>query len=305
MKSNRTVIGMFDSGIGGLSVLHEALKSLPEPEYLYYADTDHVPYGTKSVEEIREFTDGIIRFLVSRGANAVLIACNTATSAAVNLMRERYDIPIIGMEPAVKPALLLTEKSAQQQSLFPAGQDTSHLLEGTAVDNTAVLLEQNTRRVLVLATPLTLRESKLETLIAKYDSHHSVDKLPAEELVHFAERGDFSEKRILTYLEEILKPFDRTAYGAVVLGCTHFNYFLPELRKVFPQGTHFIDGVDGTVRRTADLLGLELRGTSRAVKREAHRPDFVRYFFSGREADANELVRLENLHARLESCSIG
>lgn len=278
MISDRTRIGMFDSGIGGLSVLHQALKSLPEPEYLYYADTDHVPYGTRTVEEIRDFTEEIIRFLTNEGAQAVIIACNTATSAAVSLMREKYTIPIIGMEPAVKPALELAKMDAETEG---AKQPDCE------------------KRVLVLATPLTLRESKMEALIAKYDAHHLVDKLPAEELVYFAERGDFDETEILSYLQELMEPFDKEAYNSVVLGCTHFNYFLPELKKVFPEGVHFVDGVQGTLKRTADLLGLSYAKECRS----AGETESVRYFFSGREVTGtDEVQKIAKLHARLDAC---
>ena len=150
--------------------------------------------------------------------------------------------------------------------------------------------------------------------------------MPAEELVRFAERDEFNEGRIVAYLTDILAPLDLASYGAVVLGCTHFNYFLPELKKVFPEGTHFIDGVGGTIRRTADLLNLRLReqiGTGLEGGIQADRGDVgsqidlstepdgvasykVTYFFSGRELTSyGELQRMERLHDRLEACHTG
>ena len=123
-------IGFFDSGIGGLTVLSEALKRLPNHEYLYYADTVHAPYGPKPKEEVREYVFKAIEFLVNEGAQIIVIACNTATSIAVSELRQKYSIPIIGMEPAVKPAIESVENS--------------------------------TKRVLVTATPLTLKEEKLK-----------------------------------------------------------------------------------------------------------------------------------------------
>ena len=98
-------IGIFDSGIGGLSVLHVAKRLLPHEQFIYYADEKHVPYGEKSKEEIIGYVDEIIQFMINHGAKAVVIACNTATSAAVALMRKKYSLPIIGMEPAVKKAV--------------------------------------------------------------------------------------------------------------------------------------------------------------------------------------------------------
>ena len=107
-------IGFFDSGIGGLTVLSEALKRLPNHEYLYYADTDHAPYGPKPKEEVREYVFKAIEFLVNEGAQIIVIACNTATSIAVSELRQKYSIPIIGMEPAVKPAIESVENSTKR-----------------------------------------------------------------------------------------------------------------------------------------------------------------------------------------------
>ena len=102
-------IGMFDSGIGGLTLLKEALKQMPREEYHYYADTDHVPYGYHSTEEIREYSDAAVGFLTGKGCEVIVLACNTATSAAVSFLRGKYPVPVIGIEPAVKPALKLRE----------------------------------------------------------------------------------------------------------------------------------------------------------------------------------------------------
>ncbi len=128
-------IGFFDSGIGGLTVLSEAIKRLPNHEYLYYADTLHAPYGPKPKEEVRGYVFEAIEFLVQQGAQIIVIACNTATSIAIEELRTKYSIPIIGMEPAVKPAIHLKDEMK--------------------------------KRVLVTATPLTLKEEKLHRLIQR------------------------------------------------------------------------------------------------------------------------------------------
>ena len=125
-------IAIFDSGIGGLSVLYQAKRMLPEAHFLYYADEDHVTYGEKTREQILTYTDEAVRFLIDRGADAIVLACNTATSAAAATLRDRYPLPIIGMEPAVKLAL---------------NQDDTH-------------------RVLVAAAPITIRGNKLRCLVA-------------------------------------------------------------------------------------------------------------------------------------------
>ena len=153
-------IGIFDSGLGGLSVLHCARKMAPEHDYIFYADTEHVPYGEKTVEQVREYVDHIIKFMISKGVDIIIIACNTATSALSMEYRKTFLIPIVGIEPAVKKAL--DEYGNQEQ------------------------------RVLVAATPITIHGHKLEHLIQNLDHHHKVDLVAAPGLVRFAENGIFS-----------------------------------------------------------------------------------------------------------------
>ena len=215
-------IGFFDSGIGGLTVLSEALKRLPNHEYLYYADTDHAPYGPKPKEEVREYVFKAIEFLVNEGCQIIVIACNTATSIAVSELRQKYSIPIIGMEPAVKPAIESVENS--------------------------------TKRVLVTATPLTLKEEKLKQLIQRLDKHHQTDLLPLPDLVRFAESYEFSDEAILPYLKQCLQSFDINKYGAVVLGCTHFPLFAHHFEKIFSSEVRLIDGSSGTVSHLEKLI---------------------------------------------------
>ncbi len=215
-------IGIFDSGIGGISVLYEALKILPDEEYIYYADTLNVPYGPKPKEEVKKYVFHAIDFLVSQKVQAVVIACNTATSVAIEDLRAAYLIPIIGMEPAVKPAVELNKDS--------------------------------TKRVLVTATALTLKEEKLKNLISKVDNHHIVDLLPLPELVRFAENRVFEEQTVLTYLQKQLAAFELNRYETVVLGCTHFPFFKDAFRKLFPPHVSIIDGAGGTARNLYRIL---------------------------------------------------
>lgn len=207
-------IGIFDSGIGGLSVLHEALKVLPNEHYLYYADTAHVPYGTKPKDEIRRYIFDAVAFLRDQGCEAVVIACNTATSVAIDDLRAAFTFPIIGMEPAVKPAV------------------EAH----------------NHKRVLVFATEMTLKEPKFHNLVAKIDNEGIVDYLSLQELVMFSERFEFDSPTVLPYLKACLSSLDLSTYGTVVLGCTHFIYFRPHFREVLPAGTVILDGNAGTVQ---------------------------------------------------------
>jgi len=260
-------IGIMDSGIGGLSVLREALKLLPNEDYLYYADTANVPYGEKTKAEVQRLVCGAVDFIVRQGVKAVLVACNTATYAAIESIRAKYPIPIIGMEPAVKPAV---EKSRSNAN----------------------------KRVLVTATPMTIREEKLHNLIARSDSEDIVDLLPLPGLVTFAERGDFDEKTVLPYLEDRLSGLDLGDYEAVVLGCTHFIFFRDMFGKLFPPSVGIIDGNAGTVRNLKRIL------TEKALL-DGGSGDVVYYNSGGRAEDRTALDRIERLFERLEAVEEG
>lgn len=215
-------IGFFDSGIGGLSVLREALKILPNENYIYYADTRHVPYGVKPKEEVKQYVFQAVAFMAAQGIKGLVIACNTATSIAVKELREMYQFPIVGMEPAVKPAV---ERNG--------GED---------------------KRVLVLATPLTLREEKFQNLVDQVDCGHIVDFLPLPELVMFAEQLEFSQEVVGSYLTSSLAKYNLKNYGTIVLGCTHFPFFKSVFQKVLPPHIDLIDGNVGTVKHLKNVL---------------------------------------------------
>jgi len=206
-------IGFFDSGIGGVTVLYEALKVLPREDYVYYADTLHNPYGIRPKEEIRELVLEAVDFIVKQKIKALVVACNTATSVAIEDLRKIYRFPVIGMEPAVKPA----------------------------VEN------HKNKRVLVFATELTLKEKKFKNLLLRFDLRNIVDYIPLQELVRFAERFEFNREVILPYLQEKLSTFNIDDYGTVVLGCTHFQFFKDLFRQVLPSDIDIIDGNKGTV----------------------------------------------------------
>lgn len=214
-------IGFFDSGIGGLSVLREALAVLPNENYIYFADSDNAPYGTRSKEEVKKLTFNAVKFLSSKNIKAVVIACNTATSAAVRDLRQVYDFPVIGMEPAVKPAV---EKN-----------------------------NNGDKRVLVLATPLTLKEEKFQSLVSRFDAAHIVDMLPAPNLVEFAEKFSFDGIEVESYIREIL-PANINQYGTLVLGCTHFPLFKQAIKEIIPSDIDIIDGNRGTINHLYDIL---------------------------------------------------
>lgn len=252
-------IAFFDSGVGGLSVLHHAMKVLPHEQFVFFADEDHVPYGTKSKEQVRDFVAEAFDFLMTKDVKAIVTACNTATSVAVAEMRRRYDIPIIGMEPAAKKAL---------------DMDGEH-------------------RVLVTATPITVKGRKMELLIEKVDKSHLIDRLALPGLVEFAERQEFESQAVTDYLTRQFERFDFAQYSALVLGCTHFNYFKDTMRKLLPDNVQFVDGNEGTVREL--IRRLEERN-----QLEHNRPS-VEYYYSGRLVkEDKELLRLQSYLKRLE-----
>lgn len=211
-------IGIFDSGIGGLSVLAHAREAMPDVDFLYYADTDHVPYGTKSREEIIRYSLAAAEFLIKNGADAILVACNTATSMAVDTLRAAFPHPIVGMEPALKPAL----------ALHPH------------------------QRILVTATPATIHGQKLHDLLQKNaEPDDNVDLVALPELVRFAENGNFDPTAVSEYIRGQIT---KTDYTACVLGCTHFPYFRDSFRMVLPSA-ELIDGTEGTVNRLCCVTG--------------------------------------------------
>lgn len=220
-------IGVFDSGIGGLSVLAAARQKMPDVNFIYYADTDHVPYGTKSREEIVTYSLAAADFLVSNGAEAVLVACNTATSMAVELLRASFSCPVVGMEPAVKPAIIRHPKE----------------------------------RILVTATPATIHGQKLHDLLERNaDDGVQIDLVPLPDLVVFAENGIFDPDVVGAYIQSRIQ---RSDYTACVLGCTHFPYFKDSFRLVLPDA-ELIDGTLGTVNRLCAVTGYD--PPSEAVK---------------------------------------
>ena len=218
-------IVFFDSGVGGLTVLKEAIKLLPNEKYIYYADSDNAPYGTKTKEEVLRLTIDAVNSLVWDEIKALVVACNTATSIAIDSLRQKFDFPIVGMEPAVK----------------------------LAVD------QNKTKKILVLATPLTLKEKKFSSLVKRLDSEEIVDILPLQKLVEFAERYIFNDERVHNYLEDNFSDIDLDNYSSIVLGCTHFSFFKKQISAITNDRFEIIDGNLGTVNRLVALLGENIR----------------------------------------------
>lgn len=243
-------IAIFDSGIGGLSVLREALKILPFEDYIYFADTEHVPYGVKNKEEVKMLVLKAGEFLNAQKIKMLVVACNTATSSAITELRSKYDFPVVGMEPAVKPA----------------------------VSN------NKNKRVLVLATELTLKEQKFRELVDKVDNEKIVDLLSLPELVEFAERFIFDDQTIIPALREKLSALNLESYGTVVLGCTHFPFYKSALQKIFPLGTEIIDGNLGTVTHMKNILEKE------QLKNQGASKGKIDFFHSGKPITDKQIL---------------
>lgn len=220
-------IAVFDSGVGGISVLRELIKVMPNEDYIYYGDSKNAPYGMKTKEEVRSLTIAAAEYLFAQGAKSLVVACNTATSAAVKVLRELYpDVPLVGIEPAVKPAA----------TLKPNG------------------------RVLVMATPMTIREEKFQKLMAKYEDLAEIIPLPCPGLMDFVERGDLHSEDFRRYLEELLFVHRIHPVDSVVLGCTHYPFAKELIQEILGPDVKVYDGGEGTAREMkrrlteADLL---------------------------------------------------
>ncbi|MGI6685447.1 MAG: glutamate racemase [Bacillota bacterium] len=219
MHHNNLPIGFFDSGLGGVSVLAEAACLLPYESLIYLGDTAHSPYGTKDASVVKRFSLQAVDFLVKKGIKALVVACNTATSVAIKDIREAYDMPVIGMEPALKPAV---EKADQGE-------------------------------IVVMATPVTLRERKFHSLLSLYEDNHDIVPLPCPGLVELIEKGIYSGALIQNYLTNIFAPLIKEKISTVVLGCTHYLFIKKELAKFIPH-VQIIDGNLGTVKNLQRIL---------------------------------------------------
>jgi glutamate racemase len=209
-------IGFFDSGVGGISVLKEAVAFLPYENFIYFGDSKNAPYGVKSVKEVKELTFRAVEFLLNKDVKAVVVACNTATSAAIEDLRVNYrECPIIGIEPALKPAVELEKKG----------------------------------KIIIMATPMTLAENKFKRLMIKYSAEHDIEPLPCPGLVELIENGILEGERVEEYLRNKLKPFENSEVAAVVLGCTHYPFVKSSIKAVLKDDASIIDGSAGTVKQ--------------------------------------------------------
>lgn len=223
MSEKHDYIAVFDSGVGGISVLRELLRLMPQERYLYFGDSANAPYGTRPTCEVRALTLTAAKHLMQRGCKALVVACNTATAAAIKDLREIYpEKIIIGIEPALKVAA----------DHFPG------------------------KEIGVMATPVTLREEKFDILLNRFSDICSVHKLPAPGLAELVEHGLTDSPETEALLSPLLAPY-KDKLAAVVLGCTHYPFAAPVIQRLVGRNTALLDGGPGTARQTRRRLQAE------------------------------------------------
>ena len=221
MDRRENYIAVFDSGVGGISVLRHLVRVMPGERFLYFGDSANAPYGSRSTEEVRRLTlAGAAYLLENYPLKALVIACNTATAAAVKQVREKYpDLIVIGIEPALKVAA----------DHFPGG------------------------RIGVMATEVTLREEKFDLLLHRFDRDCAITKIPAPGLVQLVEQGKVDHPETDALLHRILDPY-AGKLDALVLGCTHYPFAAAAISRVLGPEVKLLEGGDGTARETRRRL---------------------------------------------------
>ena len=213
-------IGVFDSGLGGLSVLREIVAKRPDLSTIYVADSGHCPYGVKSADQIIARAEAITEFLLGQGAQLIVVACNTATIAAVEYLRANYSVPFVGMEPAVKPAVAATRSGV----------------------------------IGVLATGAALAGDKLHRLIDRHRGEVRVITQPCPGLVEQVERGDLEGPETRRLLADYARPLVAAGADVLVLGCTHYPFLRAALAEVVGPQVALLDTGEAVARRVASLL---------------------------------------------------
>jgi glutamate racemase len=235
-------IGIFDSGIGGLSVFKEIRAQMPEEAVIYLGDQAHVPYGPRSLEEVRAFSEEVTRFLLARGAKIIVVACNAASAAALHTLRENFsDVPFVGMEPAVKPAVEQTKTGV----------------------------------VGVLATPATFQGSLYASVVERFATGVTVLQHVCPGLVKQIEAGELDAPETRAILEDALLPMLAQGIDTVVMGCTHYPFVIPQIRAICGPNVRVIDPAPAVARQVHRVL--ESNGTKARAGDEAG----VQFFTTG------------------------
>jgi len=267
MINPHSPLGIFDSGVGGLSVLRAIRQEVPAESVLYFADQGHVPYGPRSLGEVRAFSEGITRFLLGFGAKLIVVACNTASAAALHYLRQTFpDVFIVGMEPAVKPA-------------------AEHTQTGV---------------VGVLATPATFQGALYASVVERFANGVTLLQDTCPGLVAQIEAGNLDAPETRAILETALRPMLEKGIDTIVLGCTHYPFVIPLIQKIVGAKVRVIDPAPAVARQVERLLEAdERRNTSfgPALPALAVRPESavegsgtLRFFTSGKPDELANLL---------------
>jgi len=250
-KYNSNPIGVFDSGLGGITVLKQLTRIMPNENFIFFGDSQNAPYGTKSTKEILELCIENVQMLIDHGAKAIVIACNTATSVAAQTLRSRFSIPIIGIEPAVKPAAI----------------------------------NHPSQKVIVMATPVTLKKEKFVHLMENYRDVTEIIPIPCPGLVEIIEKGIISGKEIDNYLKVLFSPYEDERISAVVLGCTHYPFIADAIRNSFDYSVDIVDGALGTAKETRRKI------EEHGIGADANQTGSVRFMSSLNTKEEIELMK--------------
>jgi glutamate racemase len=239
-------IGIFDSGVGGLSVLRAIRQQMPEESIIYFGDQGHVPYGPRPLEQVRDFAEGITRFLLSRHAKIIVVACNAASAAALTYLRKAFpEVLFVGMEPAVKPA----------------AEETATGVVG------------------VLATPATFQGALFASVVERFAAGVQLLQSTCPGLVERIEAGDLDGKKTRQILHEALEPMLAQKIDTVVLACTHYPFVIPSIEEIVGENVRVIDPAPAVARQTARLL--EMHGLKQDAGAAAER-----VFYTSKDAEA-------------------
>jgi len=245
MLPGQAPIGVFDSGVGGLSVLKEIRLQMPNESVLYFGDQGHVPYGPRRVDEVRMFSEQITRFLLGLGAKEIVVACNAASAAALQYLRQTFPTTsFIGMEPAVKPAAEVTQNGA----------------------------------VGVLATPATFQGALYASVVERFASGVKILQDTCPGLVGQIEKGELDSAVTREILEKALRPMLEQGIDTVVLGCTHYPFVIPLIKQIVGPDVRVIDPAPAVARQAARLL--EMGG----LREKGHGSGVLRFYTSGEVA---------------------
>lgn len=216
---NNNPIGLFDSGVGGTSIWREINKLIPNESCIYLSDSKNAPYGQKNKQEIIDLSIKNTNFLLKEKCKLIVVACNTATTNAIKELRSKFDIPFIGIEPAIKPAAT----------------------------------NSKTNTIGILATQGTLNSDLFHETVSNFENVTIIEQI-GHGLVQLIENGEINSTRMQELLQEYLNPMIAANIDYLVLGCSHYPYLLPEIKKILPKSIHIIDSGEAVAKQTLAIL---------------------------------------------------